>query len=115
MSQEELINEQIEERLCRLAAKFMDYYRNKEYGKAKHCYDTARTVFCVMGTSEKFRDELWGNRDKNIPGLFMESVVSKVFLETAVKGTTKNVTQMSQQEFELRHAQRRGMGLYAKK
>lgn len=115
MGQEELINEQIEERLRRLATKFMDYYRNKEYEKAKHCYDTARTVFCVMGTSEKFREELWGNRDKNIPGLFMESVVSKVFLETAVKQTAKNVQEMSQQEFELRHAQRQCMGIYAKK
>jgi len=115
MIPEEVVNKQIEKKLRWLADKFMDYYRNGEYAKAQHCYDTARTVFGVMGTSDEFRDELWGNRDKNIPGLFMESVVSKVFLETSVKGTTKNVTQMSEQEFEQRHAQRRGMGLYAKK
>lgn len=116
MSQEELIiEEQIEERLRRLADKFMDYYRNKEYEKAKICYDTARTVFCVMGTSDEFREELWGNRNKSIPGLFMESVVSKVFLETTVKRTVKNVREMSWQEMEERHAQRNCMGIYAKK
>lgn len=115
MIPEELVNEQVEERLRRIAEKFMEYYRNKEYGKAKYCYDTARTVLGVMSASDEFRDELWGNRDKNIPGLFMETAVNKVFLETAVKGTTKNVTQMSQEEFELRHAQRRSLGLYAKK
>lgn len=115
MGKEETTIEQVKERLRDLAAKFMDHYRNKEYGKAKVCYDTALTVACFIGLEEEEREELWGNRDKNIPGLFMESVVSKVFLETSVKGTTKNVTQMSQQEFEHRHAQRNCMGLYAKK
>lgn len=115
MGKEELTIEQVKEKLRELAVKFMEHYRNKEYGKAKHCYDTALTVACFIGLTEAEREELWGNRDKNIPGLFMESVVSKVFLETAVKGMTKNVTQMSKQEFEQRHAQRSCMGLYAKK
>lgn len=115
MGQEEMTIEQLKEKLRGLADKFMVHYRNGEYGKAKHCYDTALTVACFIGLTEAEKEELWGNRDKNIPGLFMEGVVSKVFLETSVKGTAKNVTQMSQQEFELRHAQRRGMGLYAKK
>lgn len=115
MGQEEMTIEKLKEKLRGLAYKFMEHYRNKEYGKAKHCYDTALTVACFIGLTEKEKDELWGNRDLNIPGLFMEGVVSKVFLETSVKGTAKNVTEMSQQEFELRHAQRSGMGLYAKK
>lgn len=115
MAQEEMTIEQVKEKLRGLSEKFMDHYWNGEYGKAKHCYDTALTVACFIGLTEKEKDELWGNRDLNIPGLFMEGVVNKVFLETSVKGTAKNVTQMSEQEFELRHAQRRGMGLYAKK
>lgn len=115
MGKEETTIEQVKERLRDLAAKFMDHYRNKEYGKAKVCYDTALTVACFIGLEEEEREELWGNRDKNIPGLFMESVVSKVFLETAVKQTAKNVQEMSQQEFELRHVQRQCMGIYAKK
>lgn len=115
MGKEETTIEQVKEKLRELAAKFMDHYRNEEYAKAKHCYDTALTVVCFIGMTEEFREELWGNRDKNVPGLFMESVVSKVFLETAVKERTKNVQEMSQQEFELRHAQRQCMGIYAKK
>ena len=115
MGNEETTMEQVKEKLRGLADKFMEHYRNGEYAKAKVCYDTALTVSCFIGLTEQEKEELWGNRDKSIPGLFMEGVVNKVFLETAVKGTTKNVTQMSQTEFELRHAQRRGMGLYAKK
>lgn len=112
---EELTIDQVKKKLRGLSVKFMEHYRNKEYAKAKICYDTALTVACFLELSEEEQEELWGNRDKNIPGLFSELVVNKVFLETAVKGTTKNVTAMSQQEFELRHVQRKCMGIYAKR
>lgn len=115
MAQEEMTLEQVKQKLRSLSEKFMQHYRNREYGKAKHCYDTALTVSCFIGLTEEEKDELWGNRDKNIMGLFMESVVSKVFLETSVKEKWKNVQDMSKEEFELRHAQRKAIGLYAKK
>lgn len=105
---------EIKNRLLELGKKFIRFYAAEEYYKAKQCYDTARTVACFIGFDENDMNELFGNRDRNIAGEFPENVVQRVFYHTCVKGN-EDRTQESLADNELRHMQRRLMGIYAKK
>ena len=114
MVQKEPGMEQFKERLLELGQKFMGFYREGKYSQAKHCYDTARTVACCIGFPEEDMDELFGNRSRDMNGIFPENVVQRVFYHTSVKGNEDH-TKESFAENELKHAQRQAMGIYAKK
>lgn len=53
----------VKNKLWELSASFHNYVRQKEWGKAKYCYDTARTVALFMELSEQELIELFGSRE----------------------------------------------------
>lgn len=114
ISKKEAGMEEFKNRLLELGKKFVRLYSAGEYSKAKHCYDTARTVACFIGFDEDDMNELFGNRDREITGAFPENIVQRVFYHTSVKGN-EDRTQESLADNELQHMQRRLMGIYAKK
>ena len=114
MVQKEPGMEQFKERLLELGQKFIGFYREGEYSKAKQCYDTALTVVCFIGFPEEDREELFGNREKEIIGAFPENIVQKVFFYTCVKGNEDRRFE-DFEENEIKHAQRQAIGIYAKK
>lgn len=76
-------------KLYRMPAQFRDQYRAREWGAAKHTYDTAVRVALFMELPEEERNRLFGSRqdypEKVIEGLFPEEMVSRVYLECVVK------------------------------
>lgn len=50
------------DKLHELSQLFKVHMRNKDYSRAKHCYDTAVTVAVFMEISEERRRELFGER-----------------------------------------------------
>lgn len=81
----------VKNKLWELSASFHNYVRQKEWGKAKYCYDTARTVALFMELSEQELIELFGSRevpDKPIQGLFPEEYVQRAYLECIRKNQT---------------------------
>lgn len=72
---------QIRQALRQLPAEFMVYYKNKDYARAKHCYDTARTVALFIELEEKEMTELFGDRELEIEGSFREDYVQKAYWE----------------------------------
>ena len=79
-----LTEEQIRDKLFELPISFTVYYKNKEYGKAKRCYDIARMVAAFVELTEADCITLFGNRaykddrDELTDGLFREEQVDKV-------------------------------------
>ncbi len=78
-----LPEKKILEKLYLLPEEFKVHMRNKDYVRAKHCYDTALTisVFCQLEDYQKM--ELFGNRpytdDEPVDGLFREKEVLKAY------------------------------------
>ncbi len=72
---------EIRQALRQMPAEFMVYYRNKDYGRAKNCYDTARTVAVFVELSEKEMMELFGDREQEVEGKFKEEYVQKAYWE----------------------------------
>lgn len=107
-------SEELMKRLHEMGKKFTRLYASGEYGKAKHCYDTARTVACFFGLAEDEMNEVFGSREKEITGVFPEDIVQRVFYHTSIKGN-EDSTDESLADNELKHMQRRLLGLYAKK
>lgn len=88
----------VKNKLWELSASFHNYVRQKEWGKAKYCYDTARTVALFMELSEQELIELFGSRevpDKPIQGLFPEEYVQRAYLECIKKNQTSETENTS--------------------
>jgi len=72
---------EIRQALRQLPEEFKLYYKNKDYGRAKRCYDTARTVALFIELDETEMAELFGDRELEIEGRFKEVYVQKAYLE----------------------------------
>lgn len=89
-----LTQEQIREKLFELPISFNVYFKNKEYGKAKHCYDMARMVSAFVNLQEEDSIRLFGNRaykedyEELTDGLFREEDVDKAVLICIRRGQT---------------------------
>lgn len=79
-----LTEQQIRDKLFDLPISFAVHYKNKDYGKAKHCYDIARMVAAFVELPEADCIALFGNRsykedrEELTDGLFPEEQVDKV-------------------------------------
>lgn len=70
-----------EEKLMELVELFQSHYREKEYKKAKICYDSARTVASFLEMPEEKMMYYFGSRADEIEGLFAEEKIQKVYEE----------------------------------
>lgn len=69
-----------EEKLMELADLFQSHYREKEYRKAKHCYDSARTIASFLELPEERMIYYFGTRTPVFTeGAFPEEKVQKVY------------------------------------
>lgn len=77
------------DKLYILAGEFDLHMKNKEYQRAKHCYETAREVSVFMELDRENMDVLFGERgEKGVilrNGLFREDKVQEAYYETVVK------------------------------
>ncbi len=75
----------IMEKLYELPQVFQLSMSDKDYPRAKHCYDTARTVAVFLGLDEEHMNELFGEREEHgvvtRQGLFPEESVQKAYRE----------------------------------
>lgn len=89
-----LETEDIRKKVYHQAEMFGHYFRRKEYARAKHAYDTARTVavFCEMEETdlkELFGDRSYiGENEEAGDGMFKEEDVQKAYLECIKKNQT---------------------------
>lgn len=89
-----LTPEEIRKKIFELPISFNVHYRNKEYAKAKRCYDLARMLSTFLQLSESDCIELFGNRsykddwDELQDGLFPEEKVDKIVLICIRQGNT---------------------------
>lgn len=69
-----------EEKLMELADLFQSHYREKEYRKAKYCYDSARTIASFLELPEERMIYYFGTRTPvSTEGIFQEEKVQKVY------------------------------------
>lgn len=85
-----LDNNQVMPKLYDLSELFKTHMKNKNYGQAKDCYDTARDIAVKAKLEgeleEKQMEELFGKRGEIIePGIFPEKEVQKAYYEVSVK------------------------------
>lgn len=77
------------DKLYLLAEEFKIHMRNREYLRAKHCYETAREVSVFMELGRENMDTLFGERGERGEvirrGLFCEEQVQKAYYEAVVK------------------------------
>ena len=106
--------EDIKKKLLSLPKKFRKFYDKRQWSQAKHCYDVARTVACFMELPEDEMEVLFGNREKEIRGMFREEEVQHVFLHTVVRGNEDRADDTYEKNSE-RHNQRMAAGFYTKK
>lgn len=87
-----LKDEQLLDKLYKLPKAFKLYMEQKDYPRAKHCYDTAVTVATFMEIDEERRRELFGERGERgviiQQGLFWEESVQRAYLECIKSGQT---------------------------
>ncbi len=80
-----LDGKEIIEKLYLLASEFNVHMQNKEYVRAKSCYDTAVNVAVFCEVESKYMDELFGIRGERgviiKPGLFPEEKVIRAYGE----------------------------------
>lgn len=71
---------------------FKVHMRNKEYSKAKYCYDTVRNVLFFMEADEDLKREFFGERGERgeilKEGLFNEAQAQMAYLKCIRKGDT---------------------------
>lgn len=72
---------EIRQALRQLPDEFKIYLKNKDYARAKNCYDTARTIALFVELGEKEMLELFGDKEQDIEGRFKEAEVQKVYWE----------------------------------
>ena len=81
------------DKLYELPERFKAYMDNKDYPRAKHCYDTAVTAAVFMEIDEERSLELFGERGECgvilRPGLFPEESVQKAYLECIKSNQTR--------------------------
>lgn len=82
---------EIRQALRQAPAEFMVYFRNKQYAKAKHCYDTARTVALFVELDKKEMLEMFGDRELEVEGRFKEEYVQKAYWECIKMNQTYEV------------------------
>lgn len=73
-------------KLQKQAERFALLVKKKKYAAAKQIYDEARDTAVDSCLPESDMNQLFGNREKGIEGMFPERNVQKVFYEVAVKG-----------------------------
>lgn len=73
-----------EEKLMELVDLFQSRYREKEYRKAKICYDSARTIVSFLELPEERMVYYFGSRELEIEGAFPEQKVQDVMLKVSV-------------------------------
>ncbi|MCM1039824.1 MAG: hypothetical protein NC434_10920 [Ruminococcus sp.] len=87
-----LNNKKLIDKLYDLPQKFRMYMNNKDYPRAKHCYDTAVTVALFMELDADWMTELFGERGERgviiQQGLFPEEKVQKAYMECIKKDET---------------------------
>lgn len=87
-----LSSEALLEKLYELPRMFALNMSDKDYPRAKHCYDTARTVALFLNLDEEHMKELFGERGEcgvSIrTGLFPEEKVQKAYFECVRKDMT---------------------------
>ena len=80
------------DKLYTLAEEFKIHMKNKEYQRAKYCYETARGVSVFMELDRENMDVLFGERGERgvilRNGLFREELVQEAYYETVVKRDT---------------------------
>lgn len=71
---------------------FKVHMRNREYSRAKGCYDTVRDVLVFLEADEETMQEFFGERGERgvflREGLFNESQVQRAYYECIRKGDT---------------------------
>lgn len=81
------------DKLYELPETFKIHMGNKDYPKAKSCYDTARTIAVFMELSEERQKELFGERGERgvilRQGMFPEASVQKAHLECIKSNQTR--------------------------
>lgn len=78
-------------KLWEYSVSFHQHIRQKEWAKAKHCYDTARTVAVFLELPSDEMAEIFGSReepDKPVQGLFSEEDVQRAYLECIKRNQT---------------------------
>lgn len=87
-----LDNKALLDKLYELPQMFHFYMEHKDYPRAKHCYDTARTVAVFMEIDESRKAELFGERGERgaiiQQGLFPEEKVQKAYVECVKRNKT---------------------------
>ena len=87
-----LDNRSLLDKLYELPQMFRVYMENKDYSRAKHCYDTARAVALFMEIDESHKSELFGERGERgeivKQGLFPEEKVQKAYMECVKRNET---------------------------
>lgn len=78
-----LTEENLKDKLILYAETFQQHMKNKEYVRAKKCYDAAVTVSVVAQLDDQFKKELFGERGERgvilYQGLFREDQVLKAY------------------------------------
>lgn len=82
--------ERAEEKLMELVELFQSHYREKEYRKAKICYDSARTIASFLELPEERMVYYFGSRELEIEGAFPERKVQDVMLKVSVITETEH-------------------------
>lgn len=77
------------DKFMKLPEQFMTAYQNKDWFMAKYIYDQAIVVGLFMEIPVEVRNEVFGitreDEEESIEGLIPRNLVSKVYLECAVK------------------------------
>ncbi|MDE6661989.1 MAG: hypothetical protein K2K46_01475 [Lachnospiraceae bacterium] len=81
------------DKLYDLPERFRVHMGNKDYPRAKSCYDTARTIAVFMELDEERQKELFGVRGERgvilRTGLFPEASVQKAYRECIKSNQTR--------------------------
>lgn len=92
-----LEGKRILEKLHLLADEFKVHMRNREYSRAKSCYDTAVAVTVFLEMKEDIKQELFGERGERgvviKKGLFPEDQVIKAYGECIKRNQTREYQQ----------------------
>ena len=82
-----LTQQEILRKLDDLAEQFDIYFKNKQYGRAKSLYDTARNVAVFVQLQEDDMIKLFGRQDPEDPeeGKFKLAEVQKCYFEESVR------------------------------
>lgn len=92
-----LDGKEIIEKLYLLAGEFNVHMQNKEYARAKYCYDTAANAAVFCEVESKYIDELFGIRGERgeiiKSGLFPEEKVIRAYGECIKRHQTYEIKQ----------------------